>query len=100
MYGEGEQDPRADSRRAHGERNNELIRGPKLGVGGGKKRPILSLFGQMLAAPPCRGKVEKKGGVFRGPEREKNGSPWDFFRPQGVGAGKEEAIDAPPLKSR
>jgi hypothetical protein len=23
---EGEQDPRADSRRAHGERNNELIR--------------------------------------------------------------------------
>ena len=53
-----------------------------------------------VAAPPCRGKVEKKGGVFRGPEREKNGSPWDFFRPQGVGAGKEEAIDAPPLKSR
>jgi hypothetical protein len=26
LYGEGEQDPRADSHRAHGERNNELIR--------------------------------------------------------------------------
>jgi hypothetical protein len=26
LYGEGEQDPRADSRRAHGERNNVLIR--------------------------------------------------------------------------
>jgi hypothetical protein len=50
-------------------------------------------------ANPFRGKVEKKGGVFRGPEREKHGSPWDCSRSQGVGAGKEEAIDAPPLKA-
>jgi hypothetical protein len=34
--------------------------------------------------------------VFRGQVRAKKRAAWDFFRPKGVGAGKEEITDAPP----
>ena len=48
------------------------------------------------AASPFRGKVEKKGGCLEGKCAQKKRAARDFFRPKGMGAGKEEITDAPP----
>ena len=59
MYGEGEQDPRADSRRAHGERNNELKKRPQTALLDKKLEGIdLGGRGSLHTRPPRRGSLD------------------------------------------